>query len=163
MCSLLNCRLCLIFRWSTPHQTLWRGVRHDLNRQLVPNTRITWWQISSCTKLAEVAGKFGDFSSDRSKESYPRSVLIIETIWTKDIINHSVYHKEQELIILSGTSLFVGSIIQDGDTTIFHLYDCPTPEQLLIPSFPNASRPFLPEGRKYNNYFADILRLWSRL
>ena len=146
----------IFFSWAA-RQTLWRGVGHDLRGALRRGTVLTWWQITSCTKSAQVAGDFGGCLGDVQMTQFSRSIFVIDTCLAKDISRHSHFVNEGELIIPSGTRLLVYDIIEDSKTTTFHLCDCSPPEQLLVHLFPNERMPIVPVGRKCRS--CDILSI----
>lgn len=125
-----------ICSWCTSDEVLWRGIKLDISEQMKTNSSITWWQISSCSKQAKIAGGFGGFSLQSSSSNSVRSILAIETNLAKNITNHSFF------------TLEIYSIVKDSSTTIYHLRDCTPPKQLLLDSFPNTNQFTLPKGRK---------------
>jgi hypothetical protein len=111
---------------------LWRGVRDDLTEVYPKGEFQIWWSFSSCTRSLEVLQQ-----PQFVGQSGIRTLFCIEGTTTgKNISRHSYFKKEDEILLLPGTSLQVRSLIhrQDGFHLV-HLCQAKPPYELLVSPF----------------------------
>ncbi|UJR24621.1 hypothetical protein I4U23_005995 [Adineta vaga] len=77
---------------------IWRGVRENVSDQYVKKQ--IWWGISSCTTTMPILEKFIGTNGIRT-------IFNIECIYGKAIQSHSYFKKENEIILLPGSSFEV--------------------------------------------------------
>ncbi|CAF3954656.1 unnamed protein product [Adineta steineri] len=93
---------------STPCH-VFRGVNLDLSNLYIKGKIFVWWGFSSCTPTIEVLeneqflGKTGQ-----------RTLFTIECDSGKDIIRHSYYQKEKEVLLLPARQFIVVSCLRPG-------------------------------------------------
>ena len=110
-----------------PPQTIWRGVTKDLSANFPPNTSVTWWAFSSCTKTMTVLNSKVYLGNTGS-----RTLFSIETINGRSIRAHSHYEGEDEILLLPGTRMIVQSKLNPApDLHIIHLKQVIPNETLL--------------------------------
>ena len=79
---------------------LWRGVKGNISQNYQGDTRLTWWNISSCSAAVKVLQAFlGPVST----------IFMIEAKNGKDISIYSSLPKEKEVVLGLGTRLHVVS------------------------------------------------------
>jgi hypothetical protein len=111
-------------------------VRDDLSELYQKDGFHIWWSFSSCTSSLEVLQQ-----PQFVGESGIRTLFCIEGISTgKNISRHSYFKKEDEILLLPGTSLQVRSVIhrQDGFHLV-HLRQAKPPYELLVSPFDDES------------------------
>ncbi len=125
--------------YSSVEGQLWRGVREDLSEIYPKGEFQIWWSFSSCTSSLEVfqqpqfVGKSGI-----------RTLFCIEGTTTgKNISRHSYFKKEDEILLLPGTSLQVRSLIHRADGFhVVHLRQVKPPYELLVSPFDDSPLEF---------------------
>jgi hypothetical protein len=108
----------------TVQGNIWRGATRDVSRSFKKDEKFTWWSITSCSTLVNVAKKFLKPSS---------TLFLIEANNGKDISTYANYPTENEVILFPGTRLRVLSDPFDQSPfDIVHLREenDNTPEQL---------------------------------
>jgi len=87
-----------------PVQTVWRGVSKDLTKIFPPQTRVTWWTLSSCiTSLVLLENNM--YLSNKDE----RTLFSVDIINGRNIRAHSHFDTEDEILILPGTCMEVVS------------------------------------------------------
>ena len=96
------------------NKVIWRGVRHDVSKELKENQELTWWSINSCSLSVNVVKDFLDQNS---------TLFLIEAVNGKEVSNYTNYPNEDEVLLSSGTKLRVVSDTLDhiGGLHIVHL------------------------------------------
>ena len=109
-------------------RTIFRGVKLDLQSKYKRGERIVWWGFSSCTSSVEVlenerfAGKTGK-----------RTVFAIECDSGKNILQHSFYKDEDEILLLPGSEFEVIGLYNMGSN--LHMIQL----KETVPEFPNLA------------------------
>jgi hypothetical protein len=110
-------------------QTIWRGVKCDLNQQYEVGKRYIWWSLSSCTASLLV------LESDQflGKQG-ARTLFNIECHDGKMIRSHSSVHVEDEFLLPPATQIEVVSKLDSGaGLTIIHVKQVQAPFPLIEP------------------------------
>jgi hypothetical protein len=108
-------------------QTIWRGVKCDLNQQYEVGKRYIWWSLSSCTASISV------LQSDQflGKQG-ARTLFNIECQDGKKIQSHSSVHVEDEFLLPPATQIEVVSKLDSGaGLTITHVKQVQAPFPLI--------------------------------
>ncbi|CAF0743754.1 unnamed protein product [Adineta steineri] len=108
---------------------VFRGVKLDLTNQYTKEKTFVWWGFSSCTTSIEVLeeeqflGRTGQ-----------RTLFTMECDSGKDIIRHSYYPKEKEVLLLPARQFIVVSCLRPApDLHIIQLKETKPPITLLQP------------------------------
>jgi hypothetical protein len=94
----------------TISQTLYRGVKLNLNAQYPQGKTFVWWGFSSCTTSLQVLqseqflGKTGD-----------RTLFSIDCESGKNIQNHSLFPSEDEVLLIAARKFQVTSVLDSGN------------------------------------------------
>jgi hypothetical protein len=114
-----------------PPQTVWRGVRKNVNDEFPSGIQKIWWSFASCTETLTVLenemylGNVGE-----------RTLFSIETFNGKNIRTHSHFDIEDEILLLPGTCMEVLSQLdQSSGLHIIHLKQKIPDEMLIEPPF----------------------------
>lgn len=111
----------------TEQQTIWRGVKCNLNQQYENGKRYIWWSLSSCTTSLAVLesdqflGKQGN-----------RTLFNIDCQDGRSIQSHSSVHVENEFILPPAVQIEVVSQLDTGDgLTIIQVKQVQAPFPLI--------------------------------
>ncbi|CAF3566749.1 unnamed protein product [Rotaria socialis] len=114
-----------------PTQTVWRGVRKNVDDEFPKGAEVTWWCFSSTTisldllKSDVFLGTIGE-----------RTIFSIEVINGRSIKDHSEYNNEGEVLLLPGTYMEVQAQLNPAsELHIIHLKQKIPKELLLEPPF----------------------------
>ena len=113
--------------------TVLRGVNRDVSTDHPIGARITWWGFSSCTTSVAVIEK-GPFY----KKTGEGTIFEIECHSGKDILQHSQYQGEQEVLLMAATQFEVISCDKRGDGQhIIHMREVESESRLIdLPPWP---------------------------
>jgi hypothetical protein len=78
---------------------VWRAVEGDVAKRYKKNTRVRWWAFTSCSKSISILKHFVPKSGNDG------TIFMIECINGKNISAYSFYSNEDEIILMSGTTL----------------------------------------------------------
>ncbi|CAF1539512.1 unnamed protein product [Adineta ricciae] len=78
---------------------VWRAVPGDVAKHYKKYGRIRWWAYTSCTKSISILDQFIPQSAN------DRTIFMIECIRGRNIAPYSAYGKEDEILLVSGTTL----------------------------------------------------------
>lgn len=114
-----------------PQLTVWRGVTKDFSSQFPPDTEVTWWAFSSCTKTLTVLENNMYLGVTGS-----RTLFSVDAINARSIRAHSHFATEDEILLLPGTRMVVQSQLSPApDLHIIHLKQEVPDVVLLKPPF----------------------------
>jgi len=121
--------------YSSVEGQLWRGVREDLSEFYPKGEFQIWWSFSSCTNSLEVLHQ----PQFVGKSGIGTLFCIEGTTTGKNISRHSYFKREDEILLLPGTSLQVRSSIRRADGFhIVHLRQAKPPYELLVSPFDDS-------------------------
>ena len=80
--------------------TVWRGVDRDVSMAYQKGQKITWWSVSSCSVSVDIINTF-------LGQAPQNTLFMIECSTGKSITPFACYQKEQEVILMPGTTLRV--------------------------------------------------------
>ncbi|CAF1231124.1 unnamed protein product [Adineta steineri] len=136
---------------STPCH-VFRGVNLDLSNLYIKGKIFVWWGFSSCTPTIEVLeneqflGKTGQ-----------RTLFTIECDSGKDIIRHSYYQKEKEVLLLPARQFIVVSCLRPGpDLHIIQLKETKPLITLLQPVTNQSMQSKSTPGKRKTISLAEI-------
>jgi hypothetical protein len=126
------------------NQTVYRGIKQDMQKDYRNGEALIWWGVSSCT--ASVDALQSEVFVDTTGV---RTVFAIECTSAKDIHNHSSQPSDNEILLLPATQFKIVACLDQGqDLHKIQLQET-TPSsplrQLAIASTTNKSS----EGNKY--------------
>ncbi len=111
------------------HRFLHRGVKKDISAHYPQGKTFVWWRFSSCTTSVHVLenevflGKTGT-----------RTLFAIDCHSGKDIRQHSMYKKEDEMLLLPARQFQVASCLDVGNSlNIIQIKEVDPPDPLLEP------------------------------
>jgi hypothetical protein len=102
--------LTALSRLPTTHRFVFRGVKLDLSAQYQKGKQVLWWGFSSCTTSVNVLQ-----SESFLGKSGMRTMFTIECDSGKDIRKHSVFPKEDEILLLAATQFKVAGCLNQGN------------------------------------------------
>ena len=121
----LKLLLTALFKLPPHTTTVWRGIRGDLSSQYETGQTITWWGVSSCTASVSVIDGFVGNSGSRT-------LFSIDAKNARSIRHHSMFAKEDEILLLPGTYLrVIGKLNPTKDLTIIQMEEETPPFPLL--------------------------------
>ncbi|CAF3680916.1 unnamed protein product [Rotaria sp. Silwood1] len=117
--------LTALYKLPSIKDTIWRGIRGDVNNQY--KTDQIWWGISSCTDTMEVMERFVGRSG-------VRTLFNIEAVNGKAIKAHSHFPSENEILLMPGTYFKVrGKWSPAENLLIIQLKETEAPWQTIAP------------------------------
>ncbi|CAF3750138.1 unnamed protein product [Rotaria sp. Silwood1] len=117
--------LTALYKLPSIKDTIWRGIRGDVNNQY--KTDQIWWGISSCTDTMEVMERFVGRSG-------VRTLFNIEAVNGKAIKAHSHFPRENEILLMPGTYFKVrGKWSPAENLFIIQLKETEAPWQTIAP------------------------------
>lgn len=106
--------------------TVYRGVKLNLKSDYRKGELVVWWPLSSTTDNIEVLSE-PYFLGDTGE----RTIFTIETKSARKIKNYSAIKKENELLLLPGTTFKVKSVLPQGELTMIHLEEDATAPPMI--------------------------------
>jgi hypothetical protein len=111
------------------HRFLHRGVKKDISAHYPQGKTFTWWGFSSCTTSIHVLKDDLFLGKDGM-----RTLFQIECHSGKDIRQHSMYKKEDEMLLLPARQFKVASCLDVGNgLNIIQITEVDPPHPLLEP------------------------------
>jgi hypothetical protein len=136
-------------------QTIWRGVKCNLNQEYEIKQRYVWWSLSSCTASISILE-----SNQFLGREGPRTLFNIECQSGKMIKSHSCIHMEDEFLLPPAVQIEVVSKLDPGDgLTIIHVKQVQAPFSLI--ESPSTNLVTLDENlsnRQISNYQNEYLK-----
>lgn len=90
---------------------VWRGIGGLLSCTYTKDRQITWMAVSSASKDLHVLQSFLPKSGNRT-------IFSIECEYGKEVMKHSAFPNENEIILMPGTKLIVKSVLETPPVTI---------------------------------------------
>jgi hypothetical protein len=116
------------------NNVVYRGVKADLSEEYVVGNNYIWWGVSSCTPSLRVL-ESDQFCGTISK----RTIFIIKCLDGRSIRNHSLYHQENEILLMPGRYFRVHDRYRSGDGLyMIELHEMRPPYELF--PLPNSKR-----------------------
>ena len=102
--------LTALTRLPSERQSIFRGVRGDLQARYPKGSSCIWWSFSSCTSSVEVLECESFFG-----QTGTRTLFHIDCLNGKDIKNHSFMQHEDEILLVPAREFEVKSILNSGN------------------------------------------------
>ena len=99
-----------LYRLPSQRQSIFRGVKEDLQHQYPTGNTCIWWGFSSCTSsigVLEYESFFGKTGT--------RTLFYIDCLTGKNIKNHSYMQQEDEILLLPARQFMVTSSFDSGN------------------------------------------------
>jgi hypothetical protein len=125
----LKLLLTALSRLPSKHTFVYRGIKRDMRQEYSTGARIIWWGFSSCTSTIGVLENEQFLGLTGA-----RTFFTIECTSGKDIRQHSLFQKEDEILLLPGREFqVISSLNQSGGLHMIQLKEIEPPYPLLEP------------------------------
>lgn len=132
---------------SKPGLCVYRGVKGDFTAAYQQGKIITWWGLTSCTLNLSIIDKF--LGSEG-----PRTWFNIESTTGKEIRQHSIFPREDEVLLPPASQfMVVGHLSQPGGLQIIQLRE-------ILSKFPLIYLPILPNRGRTNKHSVQSEKLY---
>jgi hypothetical protein len=95
------------------HQTVYRGIKQDMQKDYKEGETIIWWGVSSCTASVDLIQ-----SEVFAKTTDARTIYEIECSSAKDIHNHSWQPADNEILILPAIQFKVVACLKQNESVL---------------------------------------------
>lgn len=126
--------LTALSRLPSVSRTVYRGIKLNLMEDYPKDKKFAWWGFSSCTRSVEVLnseqflGKTGD-----------RTLFAVNCYSGKNILNHSYFEREDEILLLPARQFKVASVLNSGNGLHIIQIDEIEPKYPLLEPIPSVT------------------------